>query len=849
MGRREVTAAMKHYQTMDAATHPITLKKALDTHLYSNAGYVQDWNEDKIEIDFRADGTPGYETIQDLKPFLSKTEYEKKGHKIKTENKFDPTLTDTYDTIKSLSKVQGQKYTQEASKEAEHPLGIQEDEVMEMSRKLAPVLSQHKYSASAKKLNEKYNLSMDDQQIANALKVTDAVNDRLYKAAYRTQMLGKAPPDQKLENYPVEKSQYDLQKIVANKAYREAGEKIKTSGKLPLDCIDFKHAANSAIIASDALYKRSRGDVISKMKAWQNMDYNSHPLVQQARYMNALMSQANYRRDAENDMDDACFLAQATEFYQQNLKLKTTLRGYSKKAEEYHRHHEYDISKTDPYDTIKKLNEVKPQAYTANAKTIMSKPLMDTENNEMIMAKTLAPYSKSMYGKEAKRIQQKYALDLDDMQIAHSLHCADIVSKMNYLKGYKEQIVGKGASDSKLCNYPSEEQAVKNSKNQSENLYRKDGKATQNTGKLPLDYMEFIRAKNCALIMSDADYRKSRIEAIKKHKAWQNMDYNQHPLVISAQLTRLRDSNQMYKAEAQADMADIYYPVWLTEGYEVARKVTQVTSKELYTKAAKKIETQHNYSYKDSHEYSTSQMMDKIKPSNYKADAKNNMEKNVKPLPTNTEMDMEKTLAPYKSTVYDKAAKKLAEKIILTMDDMQIAAALAVSDRISNRLYKAAYKEQLVGTAPADTQLANYPSEANAVKNSKNQSEALYRAQGNQLKTTGKLPNDCLEFVRSKKAAIIASDALYSEQRTQAIAEHKAWQNMDSSKHPLVLQSKLAVHLYSNRGYVRDADIAMDDMFFTADQTEFYQQQMALNKVISHANYTRQAKKEKERCF
>lgn len=111
--------------------------------------------------------------------------------------------------------------------------------------------------------------------------------------------------------------------------------------------------------------------------------------------------------------------------------------------------------------------------------------------------------------------------------------------------------------------------------------------------------------------------------------------------------------------------------------------------------------------------------------------------------------------------------------------------------------------------------------------------------------TTGKLPNDCMEFVRTKHAAIIASDALYSKQRKEAVAEHKAWQTMDSSKHPLVLKAQLAWMLQSDQNYRKDANIAMDDMFFTADQTEFYNQQINLNKLTSHANYTRDANKAK----
>jgi len=328
--RREVVASMKHYQTMDASLHPITLKKNLDQMLYSNAGYVQDWNEDKIEIDFRADGTPIYETVQSLKAFTD-ANYKYKAKKTMSENTFNVAQTETYDTIRKLKEVQAQKYKAHATELNEHPKGIDKDETMDISQKLAPVLSQHRYTEAAKKLAEKYNINMDTMSIVQAMKVSEAVNNRLYVAGYKAQIVGKAPQDQQLANYPVEKSQYDLAKVVGNKAYTEAGNKIKMSGKLPLDCIAFKHAENSALIASDALYKKSRVEVIAKMKAWQNMDSSLHPIVQEKNYQNALNSNALYTKEAKEDLEAPMFLAQSTEFYEQNKKLKEVMGNYKKK--------------------------------------------------------------------------------------------------------------------------------------------------------------------------------------------------------------------------------------------------------------------------------------------------------------------------------------------------------------------------------------------------------------------------------------------------------------------------------------------------------------------------------------
>lgn len=163
---------------------------------------------------------------------------------------------------------------------------------------------------------------------------------------------------------------------------------------------------------------------------------------------------------------------------------------------------------------------------------------------------------------------------MDDFDIAHSLKLADIVSARVYRQGYQEQMVGKAPSDPSLQSYMNEAKAVENSRNQSIANYVKSGKQIMTTGKLPNDCMEFERIKKNALNMSDSLYRQSRIKAIKDHKAWQTMDSATHPLVVERQIANLRNSHAAYTEEAKQILDSVYYPVFITEGYELAKKVT-----------------------------------------------------------------------------------------------------------------------------------------------------------------------------------------------------------------------------------------------------------------------------------
>jgi hypothetical protein len=598
------------------------------------------------------------------------------------------------------------------------------------------------------------------------------------------------------------------------------------TSKLPLDCMEFTRIAKNAENISDQLYKKSMYTAIKEHKYWQTMDYLTHPLVERAHEAQLRNSDTMYKEDALAQLGEAIFCADMTEQYEtaKKLKLITSNAAYTKEAKYLKSNTKYNYMLSDEYKLVKSLNDVKGDRYTSKAKELAEKPIPTTTFPEMETAKILKPFSKAHYTKEAAELARKYNLTMDDQQIAHSLRVSDITSEKLYHANHKKNIIGTTTKDLALHSYPAEENANKVSKLLSENLYRKEGKEQAMTGKLPLDCMQFELVKTNALNASDALYRKSRIAAIKEHKYWQTMDPLTHPVTVARQEAILRNSDALYKEDAKASLDEVYYPVYITEGYELAKKVSEATSDAIYKKHARSIEAKHKFNYGDSEMYKQNKDLSQVLvPREYSTKAKELMAKGPREV-MHEEMATAKRLGNYWSqTRYQASAKKLAEKYNLTMDTQSVAESLRVSDIVSERKYRAGFKKDILGKTTKDLALHSYPVEANNVKVSKDCSEALYRKDGKALAMTGKLPLDCMEFERVKKNAMNMSDANYRSTRIDAIKTHKAWQTMDYFTHPVVEKAHQSYLLNSDAYYKEDAKAELDTVYYPVQITEGYE--------------------------
>merc|ERR1711879_355011 len=152
-----------------------------------------------------------------------------------------------------------------------------------------------------------------------------------------------------------------------------------------------------------------------------------------------------------------------------------------------------------------------------------------------------------------------------------------------------------------------------------------------------------------------------------------------------------RNSDAYYKEDAKAELDTVYYPVQITEGYELARKVTEATSNILYTKEAKAIADKSKFDWSKSEAFQLTKQQAGLSKHLYDAKAKELMSK--PPMLAETEqMKTIRELAPvWSQSKYVGEAKKLAEKYHITMDDQKIALALKCSQDVNGRLYKKGY--------------------------------------------------------------------------------------------------------------------------------------------------------------
>ena len=719
---------------------------------------------------------------------------------------------------------------------------------MELAERLNPYWSKQKYTQAAKDLSAKYSLTMDEQVMANAIRVSQLASAKLYKAAFNEQIVGVAPQDQSIHSYPAEQNAYKVSKQVSESAYRKDGKAQQMTGKLPLDCMEFVRIKKNASDISDANYRKTREEAIKTHKAWQTMDASSHPIVNQKKLAEYLYSEAAYRSDAQEYAQQSIYFpVQITEGYALARKVTAVTSNalYTKHAKSIEAENKFNYTQSEGYNLAKQQKSLSSHRYMAAAKKEAEKASNEPVTAEMRLAQALSPYwSHSHYVKGAKEISQKYNLTMDDQRIALALKITSDVSDRLYKEGYRLTCVGAPPSDSRLENYQNENNAYRVSKATSHALYVKDGNKIKTTGKLPVDCMDFTRCDKAAKIASDALYRKTRNDVLKKYRGWQTMDFATHPVITEGSRKQQLVDQARYTEEAKEEREWVYFPYNETESYHLAQNVVKNTSQKNYYKDAKALEQNNKFDFSTTDDWSRAKQGKLMISHTYRKKAK---EDNMKPRSIAEDMytEMAKSMKDvWSQSRYTQAARDIAGKFTIHMDDMAIALALKISDVCNEKAYKAGYQEAIVGKAPTDPSLHSYMNEHHAFNVSKVNSDNLYRKAGKKQQMTGKLPLKCIDFERCRNQKNISSSALYRKSRIEAIKEFRGWQTMDYSQHPLVLQSAALSLVQSNVQYKLDAKEEGTGVYFPCHITEGYNLALKVSHACSDVNYKKRAQDE-----
>ncbi|XP_077966510.1 uncharacterized protein LOC120341950 isoform X3 [Styela clava] len=848
----EVIQAYRGFQTMDSTDHPIVQQGMKAAELMDSKAYHEDWEYDKSCIYYPVHITPEYEAQVEVGKVQSDVKYKEGFEKSKEKNTFTVTDTEAYKNMKqndlSSSEV---KYRELYLKNKGKMIGVEETPEMKLSKELQPVLSKTTYTEQSKQMHKNVNIGSDLQEIAHAVSTQKLTSEDVYKEQFKKDVVGKGPNDP-AQAYPEYKHHREVSKASSKAEYVKEAEKIKHTHNLPLDYPEFVRAKENALNASDINYQKQRKEVIDSYRGFQTMDSTEHPIVQQGIKAAELMSDKAYREDWEYDKSCIYYPVHITPAYESQIeasKIQSDVKYKEDLKKAAQEGNKFNITDTEGYKNMKQTDQMSSDiTYRAEHELNKGKVTQMEETPEMILSKELHPVqSKKIYTNESKKMHQNVNVGRDIQEIAHAVEAQKVANKKDYKSTYEKEMVGKSPQDSAIA-YPEYKHLSEVSKATSKANYIRDAEKMMHTHNLPLDYPEFVRARDNAKNASDIEYQKQRKQVIDSYRGFQTMDSQEHPIVQQGMKAAELMSDKLYKEDWEYDKSCIYYPVHITPGYESQIEASKLSSDIQYKNAFEKTKDQNRFNVTDTEQYKEMKKMDEISSNaKYREEYEKNKGKNFTEIEETPEMKLSKDLQPIlsKKTYTDKS-KKMMKNVTFGSDVQEIAHAVSAQKYQSDDVYRAEYKKEIVGKGPHDAAKA-YPEYEHLKNVSKLTSKSDYVKEAEKIKHHHNLPLDYPEFVRAKENALNASDINYQKQKKEVIDSYRGFQTMDSTEHPIVQQGIKAAELMSDKAYREDWEYDKSCIYFPVHITPGYEQALEVSKVQSANAYTKDNEKDKSK--
>ena len=257
--------------------------------------------------------------------------------------------------------------------------------------------------------------------------------------------------------------------------------------------------------------------------------------------------------------------------------------------------HHYNLADSERYTDIKKGDAIQGDAYKAayvNDKITGKSGGKLTHIWEMDAKNIMAPLRERVYQQGAKDVQRKFHLMMDNQILAHHMKVQIVQNDRLYKEKYNKETLGKSAADPGIA-YPFlfEQQKLTNKLRPSE--YEADAKARMVKTDNHIQWEELARARKVALTCKDSEYRKSRDEAIRTMKGFQQLDIMKNPYmnrhIINSE--NLSQSHYTWDWDESKDL--VFFPVEQTERYEDMQKESKLRIE--YGKEAKKNQMKANF--------------------------------------------------------------------------------------------------------------------------------------------------------------------------------------------------------------------------------------------------------------
>ena len=735
-----------------------------------DAIYKEDWNTDKELVYFPVQMTEKFNEDKKLKSKLDN--YNADYEKNKAAINFDTTTTEKYQQDKKHQhmtsdatgyKEDWRKNVQGTQKGADRTMQMDINDTLKVTK-------DQNYTKGAKERMANYERSLQDPDYETMSKAQVQRSDKHYKKDYNENVRGHnlgAPIEGHLDYY----SQKKVKDITNDAAYTaDAKERMKTFILEP-DSPFIRSAIEKQKMVNPADYRKSGKEAIETMKGFQQLDIYANPYLNRHIINSENLSDNMYREEYEIDKDCIYYPYNTSEKYSQDKKMHNTVGdlAYTAAHKESDWRHGMDLCTTEKYQQDKKGENFKGDKYKAKYLEDMS--LGKTGGSlvhtwEIDAKNLLKPLRDNVYQSAAKEIQRKYDLAMDDFKLSNLMKVQAVQNERLYKAKYDEETKGQGAANPGIA-YPWLFEMARLGDKMRPSQYSAEARSRMDAPQNFVLWDEFTRSRKVALSVKDSEYRKSREDAIKSMKGFQQLDIFKNPYLNRHIINSENLSASHYTQDWEEEKDLIYFPQQDTERYKDIKKNQKINS--TYGDAAKEIAMRPNFNSATTEKYEQDKKLtQEMIPQNYAKDSREINATKVKGTDKTFEMVRAATLKPYTPTNYALEAKKLAMKYGLTADDNKLAASMLSAKITSDRLYKKHYEENVKGTGAADPGIAYEMSTQRCKKANQQRSDWEYQKAGREaMEHNEYTKQQYTESVKSRLIALSCNDAEYTKGRGQ----------------------------------------------------------------------------------